>query len=226
MDKWLLSKFNSLIKLVSDRIENYDLITASREITEFVDELSNWYVRRSRERYWGSEETPDKIAAYKTLYEVLVGLSKLIAPFVPFISEQIYQNLVCSLDKNAPESVHFCAYPEADESFIDEKLNKDMEELLEIVILGRACRSTCGVKNRQPLSKAIICSAQEKNLDQELIDLIKDELNVEDVIFEHKSTDYVDYELKPQLKTLGPKYGKLLGQIREYLSKCDTLSAV
>ena len=226
MDKWLLSKYNALVKLVTEKIESYDLLTASREITDFVDELSNWYVRRSRERYWGSEETPDKIAAYKTLYEVLVGLSKLIAPFVPFISEQIYQNLVVSLDKNAPESVHFCKYPEADEEFIDEKLNKDMEELLEIVILGRACRSSCSVKNRQPLAKAIICSANEKKLDGELIELIKDELNVEDVVFEHKSTDYVNYELKPQLKTLGPKYGKFLGGIREYFAKCDTMNVV
>jgi len=226
MDKWLLSKYNALVKFVSEKIESYDLLSASREITDFVDELSNWYVRRSRERYWGSEETPDKIAAYKTLYEVLVGLSKVVAPFVPFISEQIYQNLVLSLDKNAPESVHFCDYPVADESFINEKLNEDMKELLEIVILGRACRSSCAVKNRQPLAKAIICSAQEKKLDKELVDLIKDELNVEDVVFEHKSTDYVNYELKPQLKTLGPKYGKFLGGIREYFGKCDTLQVV
>lgn len=226
MDKWLLSKYNSLVEFVTNCIEKFDLLSATREITDFVDELSNWYIRRSRDRFWGAEETADKISAYKTLYEVLVGMSKLIAPFVPFIAEKIYQNLVVSLDRNAPESVHFCKYPEADKRYIDEKLNKNMDELLEIVLLGRACRSSSAVKNRQPLAKAIVCSASEKNLDEELIALIEDELNVEKVEFEHKATDYVNYELKPQLKTLGPKYGKYLGGIREYLSKCDAIQVV
>lgn len=226
IDKWLLSEYNALVKLVEESLEKYDTVAPSRAITEFVDKLSNWYIRRCRERFWGSEESEDKIAAYKTLYEVLVGLSKLIAPFVPFISEEIYQNLVRSLDKNAPESVHFCSYPVCDESLIDTKLNEGMDKVLQIVNLGRACRSASGVKNRQPLSKVIICSTENIKLDGELIALIEDELNVEAVEFLHDADQYVSYELKPQLKTLGPKYGKLLGAIREYLGKVNPNEAV
>ncbi len=226
IDKWLLSEYNALVKLVDESLEKYDTVVPSRAITEFVDKLSNWYIRRCRERFWGSEESEDKIAAYKTLYEVLVGLSKLIAPFVPFISEEIYQNLVRSLDKNAPESVHFCSYPVCDESLIDTKLNEGMDKVLQIVNLGRACRSASGVKNRQPLSKVIICSTENIKLDGELIALIEDELNVEAVEFLHDADQYVSYELKPQLKTLGPKYGKLLGAIREYLGKVNPNEAV
>ncbi len=226
LDKWLLSEYNALVKLVDESLERYDTVTPSRAITEFVDNLSNWYVRRSRERFWGSEESEDKISAYKTLYEVLVGLSKLIAPFVPFIAEEIYQNLVRSLDKNAPESVHFCSYPVCDESMIDTKLNEGMEKVLRIVLLGRACRSASGVKNRQPLSKVIICSTDKLTLDKGLVMLIEDELNVESVEILHDADEYVSYELKPQLKTLGPKYGKLLGAIREYLGKVNPNEAV
>lgn len=226
LDKWLLSEFNALVKLVDESLERYDTVTPSRAITEFVDNLSNWYVRRSRERFWGSEESEDKISAYKTLYEVLVGLSKLIAPFVPFIAEEIYQNLVRSLDKNAPESVHFCQFPVCDESMIDSKLNEGMEKVLNIVLLGRACRSASGVKNRQPLSKVIICSTDKLTLDKGLVMLIEDELNVESVEILHDADEYVSYELKPQLKTLGPKYGKLLGSIREFLNKVNPNEAV
>lgn len=226
IDKWLLSEFNALIKFVDDALEKYDTVASSRAITEFVDKLSNWYIRRCRERFWGSDESEDKIAAYKTLYEVLVGLSKLIAPFVPFISEEIYQNLVRSLDKKAPESVHFTSFPVCDESMIDFKLNEGMDKVLQIVNLGRACRSASGVKNRQPLSKVIICSTEKVNLDEQLISLIEDELNVEGVEFLHDADEYVSYELKPQLKTLGPKYGKLLGGIREYLASVNSNEAV
>ena len=225
-DKWLLSEYNALVKKVTECLEKYDMLTPARLITDFVDTLSNWYVRRSRERFWGSEQTDDKISAYKTLYEVLVGTIKLVAPFVPFISEKIYQNLVRSVDTNAPESVHLCSYPECDESMIDGKLNEGMDKVLKIVVLGRASRSNCGVKNRQPLSKAIVCTANKLELEEELQNLIKDELNVEDLVILHDASDYVSYEIKPQLKTIGPKYGKLLGKIKEFLANVEPVSTV
>ena len=226
LDKWLLSEYNALVKLVTNALDNHDMLSSSRAITEFVDKLSNWYIRRSRERFWGSEESDDKISAYKTLYEVLVSLSKLIAPFVPFMAEEIYQNLVRNLDKNAPESVHFCSYPEANEKYIDKTLNEGMDKVLEIVLLGRACRSTSNVKNRQPLSKVMVCTNKELKLDEELKDLILDELNVETIEISHNADEYVSYELKPQLRTVGPKYGKALGGIREYLASVNAVEAV
>ena len=226
LDKWLLSEFNALVKLTDASLEKFDMLTPSRAITEFVDKLSNWYIRRSRERFWGSEESDDKISAYKTLYEVLVGLSKLIAPFVPFISEEIYQNLVRNLDKNAPESVHFCSYPKADESMIDASLNDGMNKVLEIVLLGRACRSASNVKNRQPLSKVLICTNEKLHLGEELVALIKDELNVENLKVLQNADEFVSYEIKPQLRTIGPKYGKALNGIKEYLSSIDPVQAV
>lgn len=226
LDKWLLSEFNALIKLVDSSLEKYDMQTPTKAISDFVDRLSNWYIRRSRERFWGSEESSDKLSAYKTLYEVLVGLSKLIAPFVPFMAEEIYQNLVRSLDKNAPESVHFCQYPKCDESLIDENLNEGMNKVLDIVLLGRACRSASNVKNRQPLSKVIICTKNKIDLDDELTALIKDELNVEELEILHNADEYVSYEIKPQLRTVGPKYGKLLGGIREYLANINSVDVV
>ena len=221
LDKWLLSDFNALIKIVDENLDKYDMQTPAKAISEFVDKLSNWYIRRSRERFWGSEESEDKKAAYKTLYEVLVNLSKLIAPFVPFIAEEIYQNLVRSLDKNAPESVHFCAFPEADEKMIDASLNEGMDKVLEIVLLGRACRSASNVKNRQPLSKVLVCTKEELTLNEELTNLIKDELNVENLEILHNADEFVSYEIKPQLRTVGPKYGKLLGGIKNYLSSAN-----
>lgn len=226
LDRWLLSDFNALIKTVDNCLEKYDMQTPAKEISSFVDKLSNWYVRRSRERFWGSEESEDKIAAYKTLYEVLVGLSKLVAPFVPYISEEIYQNLVRNLDKNAPESVHFCSFPVADEKMIDSSLNEGMDKVLEIVENGRICRNGSGIKNRQPLSKVIICVAEQLNLEDELQNLIKDELNVEGLQFIHNADEFVSYSLKPQLKTLGPKYGKYLGKIKEFLSSCNATEVV
>ncbi len=221
LDKWLLSDFNALVKFVDENLEKLDILAASREITLFVDKLSNWYVRRSRERFWQSEDTPEKRAAYKTLYEVLVGLSKLLAPFIPFLSEEIYQNLVRSLDENAPESVHFCEFPVANENMIDTSLNEGMDKVLEIVNLGRTTRASSGVKNRQPLSKVLICSTKELTLDDSLLNLIKDELNVETIEFLDNADEYVAFEVKPQLKTLGPKYGKQLNDIKEYLNKCN-----
>lgn len=226
LDKWLLSDFNALIKIVDSCLEKYDMQTPAREISSFVDKLSNWYIRRSRERFWGSEESEDKIAAYKTLYEVLVGLSKVIAPFVPYLAEEIYQNLVRNLDKNAPESVHFCSFPVANEKMIDQSLNEGMDQVLEIVENGRICRNTSGVKNRQPLSKVIICTTENISINEELKDLIKDELNVENLEILHNADEFVSYSLKPQLKTLGPKYGKYLGKIREFLDKCDASEVV
>ncbi len=226
LDKWLLSEYNSLVKFVNEKLEAFDMLSSSRAITDFVDKLSNWYVRRSRDRYWGSEMTEDKIAAYKTLYEVLVGLTKLIAPFVPFMSEQLYQNLVRSLDFSVPESVHFCRYPEADEKYIDTKLNDGMNKVLEIVNLGRACRSASGVKNRQPLSKVMVASTKKLDLDSQLIALIQDELNVENFEVLNDADGYVLYEVKPQLKTLGPKYGRFLNDIRAFLASCDGTSLV
>lgn len=221
LDKWLLSDFNALIKTVDENLDKYDMQTPAKAISEFVDKLSNWYIRRSRERFWGSEESEDKKSAYKTLYEVLVNLSKLIAPFVPFIAEEIYQNLVRSLDKNAPESVHFCRFPEADEKLIDRSLNEGMDKVLEIVLLGRACRSASNVKNRQPLSKVLVCTKDELSLDNELVELIKDELNVENLEILHNADEFVSYEIKPQLRTVGPKYGKFLGGIKNYLSSAN-----
>ncbi len=226
LDRWLLSKYNALIKFVDDRLENYDFQSAAREITAFVDDFSNWYIRRSRERFWQNGMADDKNAAFRTLYEVLSGLAKLIAPFVPFISESIYQNIVRSVDKNAPESVHLCSYPVADEKLIDEKLNAGMKNVLDIVILGRACRSASQIKNRQPLSKVIVSFAGDVKLDKDLQELIKDELNVEGIEFNQDSTEYVAFELKPQLKTLGPKYGKRLGEIRNFFAECDTAAVV
>lgn len=226
LDRWLQSKYNALILEVDKDLEKFELQGASRAITSFVDELSNWYVRRSRERFWLSGETDDKKAAFRTLYEVLSSLSSLIAPFVPFMAESIYQNLVRSVDKNAPESVHFTSFPVANEKYIDKKLNSGMQKVLEIVNLGRACRASSGIKNRQPLGEVIVCSADKLDLDSELKALITDELNVEKIRFSHDANEYVNFVLKPQLKTLGPKYGKRLGEIRAYFEKCNAAEVV
>lgn len=226
MDKWIVSEFNKLVKKVDEFLADYVTCEPTRLIVDFVDSLSNWYVRRSRERFWASGESEDKIAAFTTLNYVLVGLSKLIAPFVPSIAEQIYQNVVRSVDKNAPISVHLCDYPVADESLIDEELNLGMETVLEIVVLGRSARNASGIKNRQPLSKIIVATAEKIELSSELISLIADELNIQEVEFKHDAKEYLNYELKPQLKILGPKYGSKLGEIRKYFSTCDACEVV
>lgn len=226
MDRWIISEFNKLVSEVDKYLYNYVSNEPARLIGDFVDQLSNWYVRRSRERYWVSGETEDKTAAFATLYYCLEGLSRLCAPFVPIIAEQIYQNIVRSVDNSAPLSVHLCDYPVADQNLIDEKLNDGMQTVLKIVVLGRSARNGSLIKNRQPLSKIIVATHKKVQLSDELKALIAEELNVQNLEFIHDATEYLNYELKPQLKTLGPKYGKLLGAIREYLSNANGVEVV
>ena len=216
MDRWILSELNSLIKFVDEGLDEYKITETSRKIAEFTDNLSNWYVRRSRERFWGSDMNPDKEAAYTTLYTVLSTLSKVIAPFVPFVAESIYQNLVRNFDENAPISVHLCKFPEADAKYMDTALEKGMTDVLKVVVLGRAARNKANIKNRQPLPRLIYNGKNE--LSDELKALVEDELNVKEVEISDGSADYVTYIVKPQLKTLGPKYGPLLGKIREIMA--------
>ena len=217
MDRWILSCLNSLVKFVDEGLNEYKITETSRAIGDFVDILSNWYVRRSRDRFWGSEMSKNKEAAYTTLYTVLSTLSKIIAPYVPFLAEEMYQNLVRNFDKNAPESVHLCSFPIADEKMIDKKLEAGMGDVLKLVVLGRAARNKSNLKNRQPLSKLLYNGRYE--LPQSLKELVEDELNVKSVEVSDTSDGFIDYELKPQLKTLGPKYGSLLGVIRGVLQE-------
>ncbi len=217
MDKWLLSKLNSMVRSVDDNLFNYRIPEAAKAIDNFVDDMSNWYVRRSRERYWAQGETDDKTAAYMTLYESLVTTVKTAAPMIPFLTEAIYQNLVRSVDKDAPESVHLCDFPEVNEDLIDKKLESDMEEVINIVVLGRAARNGSNIKNRQPLNTMYVQC--EKKLSPLYVDIIKDELNVKNVDFDSDAESFVSYAFKPQLKTLGPKYGKRINSIRSALSE-------
>jgi len=226
MDKWILSKLNTLIKDIDLGLENYKIFESAREMQDFVDELSNWYIRRGRERYWGKDMTEDKISAYTTLYTVLTTLAKLSAPFTPFMAETIYQNLVPNFYKDAPISVHLTSFPKADETLIDKELEKGMEKVLDIVVLGRAVRNASNVKNRQPLSKVFVCAENQDKLSAELAEIAKDELNVKELEYLDKATDFISYTVKPQLKTLGPKYGSKLGVIRNYLSTCDGTALV
>ena len=219
MDKWVLSRLYSLIGDVDKNLENYRITESARDIQEFVDELSNWYVRRCRERYWQKGMEQDKINAYMTLYTVLVELAKLAAPFVPFISEQIYLNLVKSIDSDAPQSVHLCDYPGVREEYIDKMLEKNMDRALKIVVTGRACRNTAGIKNRQPLGAMYVKSDEE--LPEMFVSIVADELNVKKIVFVSDLSGFNTYKFKPQLRTLGPKYGKLLPKIGEYLSSVD-----
>ena len=217
MDKWILSCLNSLIKFVDEGLNEYKITETSRAIGDFVDILSNWYVRRSRDRFWGSDMSKNKEAAYTTLYTVLSTLSKIIAPYVPFMAEEIYQNLVRNFDKDAPESVHLCSFPIADEKMIDKKLEAGMGDVLKLVVLGRAARNKSNLKNRQPLAKLFYNGRYE--LPESLKELVEDELNVKSVEVSDTSDGFINYELKPQLKTLGPKYGSLLGIIRGVLQE-------
>ena len=219
MDKWLISKLNTLIKTVDNYLNDYKITESARVISEFTDELSNWYVRRSRERFWGKEMTQDKINAYMTLYTALVTLSKVTAPMIPFMAEEIYRNLVCSIDSEAPISVHLCDYPVYDESKIDLDLEKAMEEVLDIVVLGRAARNASNIKNRQPIGKMYVKA--DTVLDSFYSEIIADELNVKEVEFTDNVAACTTYSFKPQLKTVGPKYGKFLGGIRDYLASVD-----
>ena len=226
MDKWILSKLNTLIEFVDKSLKNFEIFESSRALADFTDVLSNWYVRRGRDRYWGNEMTDDKAAAYATLYNVLVTLAKLSAPYTPFISEMIYLNLVPPFYKNAPVSVHLCNFPEADESYIDESLERRMDEVLDIVALGRAARNAGNLKNRQPLSKMIVATGKNAALSKADAEIILDELNVKKLEFASDANKYIGYKLKPQLKTLGPKYGKKLAAISAFLANCDAAEVV
>ena len=219
MDKWCLSRLNTMVKDVDYDLTNYRVTEAAKALEEFVDELSNWYVRRSRSRFWAKGMEQDKINAYMTLYTALVTISKAAAPMIPFMTEDIYRNLVCSIDKSAPESIHLCDYPVVDEKLIDKKLEADMDEVLKVVVLGRACRNEANIKNRQPIGKMFV-KAPEK-LDEFYVDIIADELNVKEVEFTDDVSHYTTYKFKPQLRTVGPKYGKYLGQIKAVLAELD-----
>ncbi|MCL2254283.1 MAG: isoleucine--tRNA ligase, partial [Lachnospiraceae bacterium] len=219
MDKWLLSKLNTLIIQVDDHLNNYRITEAARTLEKFVDDMSNWYVRRSRERFWAGGMEQDKINAYMTLYTTLVTLCKCAAPMIPFMTDDIYTNLVLTLDKSAPESIHLCDFPTADKSMIDEELAVSMDEVLDIVVKGRACRNNANIKNRQPLS-AMIIKAPESLADFYL-DIIKEELNVKEVTFSDDVREFTSYTFKPQLRTVGPKYGKQLGGIQKTLAVID-----
>ena len=225
MDKWLLSQLNALEARIEKYMADFDFTTSTREIAEFIDNLSNWYVRRSRERFWLDGVNEDKTAAFNTLYYVLIELTKMLAPFMPFISDNIYQNLATVLP-NKVESVHLCDYPQADKSLINETLNEQMREVIKIVELGRAARNASSIKNRQPLSNLYIYSTHKIDLNQDLLDIVADDLNVKEVSIIATPEKYISFELKPQLKTLGPKYGKNLNIIREYLNNCDAYEVV
>jgi len=220
MDKWIISKLNTLIKEVDDKLAHYDITSAALQIEGFTDELSNWYVRRNRERFWSENLTDDKIGAYVTLYKVLTTLIKVAAPFVPFMTDEIYQNLVVGLDKNAPESVHLCLWPEVDENAINKELEKEMDLAYKIVKLGRSARNSANIKNRQPLSEMLISI---DNLPKYYEDIVKEELNVKKVELGAEMSKYVDFEIKPNLPVLGKEYGKLIPQIRAKLAEMNQM---
>jgi isoleucyl-tRNA synthetase len=224
MDKWLLSKLNTTVKAVDDNLDKYRIPEAARALDEFVDEMSNWYVRRSRERFWAKGMEQDKINAYMTLYTALVTICKAAAPMIPFMTEDIYQNLVRSIDKDAKESIHLCDFPVVNENHIDKKLEEDMEDLLEVVVMGRACRNASNIKNRQPIGKMYVKA--DFNLSEFYTDIIADELNVKNVEFTDDVRAFSSYSFKPQLKTVGPKFGKQLGEIRQALSALDGNAAM
>ena len=219
MDKWLLSKMNSMVKAVDDNLWNYRIPEAARALQEFVDEMSNWYVRRGRERFWAKGMEQDKINAYMTLYTALVTVAKAAAPMIPFMADEIYRNLVCSVDEAAPVSVHLCDFPTVAEEQIDGELEKKMDEVMNIVVMGRACRNTSNIKNRQPIGRMIIKAGEA--LSDFYVDIIADELNVKQVVFTEDVREFTTYTFKPQLKTVGPKYGKHLGFIQKSLASLD-----
>ena len=224
MDKWLLSKLNTLVKTVDDYLNNYKITETARALQSFTDDMSNWYVRRCRERFWAKGMEQDKVNAYMTLYTALITLSKIAAPMIPFMTEEIYQNLVRSVDKNAPESIHLTDFPTVNEEFIDKDLEISMDEVLDIVVLGRAARNSANIKNRQPIGNMYVKA--ETVLDPFYVEIIEDELNVKAVEFKDDVEEFVSYSFKPQLKTVGPKYGKLLGKIKEALASLDGHAAM
>ena len=223
MDKWLLSRLNTMVATVDDALTNYKVPESARALQDFVDELSNWYVRRSRARFWAKGMEQDKINAYMTLYTALVTLSKAAAPLVPFITENIYRNLVCSIDKSAPESVHLCDYPTADEKFIDAELERNMDAVLKIVVLGRAARNAANIKNRQPVADMFVKAAQA--LPEFFVEIIEDELNVKRVEFRDDMSEFIRYNLKPNFRVLGKKVGKRMGEVKSALEHVDGLAA-
>ena len=224
MDKWLLSRLNTVVAAVDKNLENYEILQTTKLLQDFVDDLSNWYVRRSRERFWVSGMPQDKINAYMTLYTTLVTFCKLAAPMIPFMTEDIYRNLVCSIDKNAPESVHLCDYPTVNEAMIDRELEARMGEVLDVVVLGRACRNAASIKNRQPIAAMYVKA--ELPLPDYFTEIIADELNVKEVRYTDDVSAFTSYSFKPQMRTVGPKYGKHLGKIRELLPKLDGNAAM
>ena len=226
MDKWVLSKLNTLIKTVDEGLNNYQIFETSRLIQDYVDELSNWYIRRGRERYWGKDMTDDKISAYTTLYTVLVTLAKISAPYVPFMAESMYLNLVPNFYKDAPKSVHLCDFPKCDESMVNLKLEDAMDIIVDLVVLGRAARNSANVKNRQPLSKVYVATERKAEFTDELLSIARDELNVKELELLQNAKNFISYKIKPQLKTLGPKYGAKLGLIRQFLENCDATEVV
>jgi isoleucyl-tRNA synthetase len=215
---------------VDEHLDNYRITEGARILADFIDELSNWYVRRSRERFWAKGMEQDKINAYMTLYTSLVTLAKVSAPYIPFMTEDIYRNLVLNVDKTAPESIHLCLYPTYNEAYIDKELEKNMEELLEIVVLGRSCRNAANIKNRQPIGNMYVkadftytndAGNTEKGLPAFFTEIIEEELNVKKITFTDDVRNFTSYSFKPQLKTLGPKFGKHIGQIKQILSEVD-----
>ena len=224
MDKWLLSRLNSTVKEVDENLAAYRIPETAKALQSFVDEMSNWYVRRCRERFWAKGMEQDKINAYMTLYTALVTISKAAAPMIPFMTEDIYRNLVCTLDANAPESVHLCDFPEVNEAHIDKKLEEDMETVLEAVVIGRACRNTANIKNRQPIGKMYIKADAE--LSEFYMDIIKDELNVKEAVLTQDVSELTTYSFKPQLKTLGRRFGKQINNVKEILAGLDGQKAM
>jgi len=216
LDKWLFSRLNTMVGDVDNHLENYRIPEAARALQEFVDDMSNWYVRCSRERFWVEEMTQDKISAYMTLYTALVTVAKAAAPMIPFMTEQIYRNLVCSIDPKAPESVHLCNFPECDKAMVDTKMEEDMKQAMQIVTLGRAARNEAGMKIRQPLATLFIHA--ERDLGEDFREIIREELNIKSVHFVSDASDFSDYRFKPQLKLLGKKFGKQINEVREALA--------
>ena len=224
IDKWLLSRLNSTVKEVDENLAAYRIPETAKALQKFTDEMSNWYVRRCRERFWAKGMEQDKINAYMTLYTALVTISKAAAPMVPFMTEDIYLNLVCSTDKNAPESIHLCDFPEVCEEVIDTKLEEDMETVLEAVVIGRACRNTANIKNRQPISKMFIKAGE--GLSEFYLDIIKEELNVKEAVLKDDVSSLTTYSFKPQLKTLGRRFGKNINAVKEILAGLDGQKAM
>ena len=224
MDKWLLSRLNTTVGMVDENLDKYRIPEAAKALEDFVDEMSNWYVRRSRERFWAKGMEQDKINAYMTLYTALVTICKAAAPMIPFMTEDIYQNLVRSIDADAPESIHLCDFPVVDAKCIDKKLEENMEDVLDAVVMGRACRNDAAIKNRQPISRMYIKA--DFKLDSFYTDIIKDELNVKEVVFADDVRAFTSYTFKPQLRTVGPKYGKQLGGIQKHLAELDGNAAM